>query len=1081
MKKISILLLFVSVSIADIPNLFINEFLASNASINLDPDLYSFCDWIEIYNSEDTVVNISGFYITDDLSNPFKFEFPDNSIIQPNSFFIVWADGEDYYPGNYVLDPENIDITITTCHLNFKLKKGGEEIGLFNSNGDVIDAITFDDQITDISYGRNLDGNSEWVFFSKPTPSNSNISIGYQDTIRALPPQLLPNGGFYNASQTIEITSENTSGTIRFTLDGSKPNINSDIYNSPIVIDSTTVIRAKVFGDSILPSLITTSTYFINETSDLPIISIAIDSIYLWDNEIGIYTLGTNGTYQHGDWGSHPSSGLANYFQDWERPVSIEFFNPDENLEFKINAGIKVHGGTSRTLPQKALTVHFRNKYGDESISYQMFPDKPIQRFETLMLRNAGSDWLSRDTGTMFRDGMMQSLAANRVDIDRQCYIPSILFINGVYWGIHNIRERTNAHFIETNYNIDIDNIDILVQKYGRVYASEGDLDQYNQLTNFIESNDISIAENFNYIKTQVDINELLNYQILQIYVANVDWPQNNYKLWKPQSGNGKWRWIIQDTDGGFGLVWNSIINNNLIWAFYEYPESGLNEYGVWAKSFLHSLLDNTDYVNEFIQRFSTHLNTIYKPKRVVQIIDSLRSNLELEMPRHLARWENSDPVVTKVDSMTEWEDNVEIMEEFAFDRPHIVRQNIIDYFGLNGTLQLTVAISDLDGGRIEIHDMNIQTFPDTGIYFQNIPIKLKAIPNNGYQFVNWQGISGANSDSSNISISISDDSTITAVFERINLAPVMGEIESQSMDEDQLFEIVVNGTDENEEDMLTYGALSSVDDVMVTVSNDTLSIVLTENWFGVAELMVYITDGELSDTTSFILTVNSVNDAPTVFDLIGPEDSTQIIITSADLMQEIDLVLSWEPSSDVDNDDLSYGFLLYNGSYGEDVLINTFLSETVLDMSYQSIADLLAFMGLTSISGDWAVLATDGLDTTLSSDVWNITLDASGVLSVDREVLPTVFTLHQNYPNPFNPNTQIRYDLPEDANVNITIYDIMGRSIRSLVNSNQTAGYRSIRWDGKNNLSEGVSAGMYIYMIQTGEFSQTKKMVLLK
>ena len=134
-----------------------------------------------------------------------------------------------------------------------------------------------------------------------------------------------------------------------------------------------------------------------------------------------------------------------------------------------------------------------------------------------------------------------------------------------------------------------------------------------------------------------------------------------------------------------------------------------------------------------------------------------------------------------------------------------------------------------------------------------------------------------------------------------------------------------------------------------------------------------------------------------------------------------------------------------------------------------------------TDISGDWTVFATDGVDTTLSDDIWNITLDASDVLSVDGEVLPTVFALHQNYPNPFNPTTQIRYDLPEDANVNITIYDIMGRSIRSLVNSQQTAGYHSIQWNATNNHGEPLSAGMYIYTIQAGEFSQTRKMILLK
>ena len=91
------------------------------------------------------------------------------------------------------------------------------------------------------------------------------------------------------------------------------------------------------------------------------------------------------------------------------------------------------------------------------------------------------------------------------------------------------------------------------------------------------------------------------------------------------------------------------------------------------------------------------------------------------------------------------------------------------------------------------------------------------------------------------------------------------------------------------------------------------------------------------------------------------------------------------------------------------------------------------------------------------------------------------MFALHQNYPNPFNPSTQIRYDLPLDEYVTIIIYDVMGRKIKSLINTNQEAGYRSITWDATNDLGQPVSAGMYIYTIQAGEFMQTKKMVLLK
>ena len=148
--------------------------------------------------------------------------------------------------------------------------------------------------------------------------------------------------------------------------------------------------------------------------------------------------------------------------------------------------------------------------------------------------------------------------------------------------------------------------------------------------------------------------------------------------------------------------------------------------------------------------------------------------------------------------------------------------------------------------------------------------------------------------------------------------------------------------------------------------------------------------------------------------------------------------------------------------------------------ISYMDLAEMMQENELSVMTGTWMVSVQDEEYEVDSEDSPELTIDASQ-LSLDMIGIPTVFALHQNYPNPFNPTTQIRYDLPEDALVNITIYDIMGRSIRSLVNSQQTAGYRSIQWNATNNLGEPVSAGMYIYMIQAGEFRQVKKMVLLK
>jgi len=321
--------------------------------------------------------------------------------------------------------------------------------------------------------------------------------------------------------------------------------------------------------------------------------------------------------------------------------------------------------------------------------------------------------------------------------------------------------------------------------------------------------------------------------------------------------------------------------------------------------------------------------------------------------------------------------------------------------------------------------------------------------------------------------------------YVHVNFAPAMPEIDSQEMDEDQSFELVVSATDENEDDVLSFGALSSQDDVMTSVSGDTLSIALTENWFGVADITVYVSDGQLSDTTLFVLTVNAVNDAPGDFGLISPEDSIQVSVTVEDIINQMYLTFEWEESIDVDNDELEHHFKLYNGNYSEentDILIDTVLmNEPGIDLSYQYMAAIIGTTNDNNVSGEWVVFITDGIDTTLSNEFRYISLDASDVLSIDGEMLPTVFALHQNYPNPFNPTTQIKYDLPEDAFVSITIYDVMGRSIRTLMNSNQAAGYHSIRWDANNNIGEGVSAGMYFYMIQAGEFRSTKKMVLLK
>ena len=319
--------------------------------------------------------------------------------------------------------------------------------------------------------------------------------------------------------------------------------------------------------------------------------------------------------------------------------------------------------------------------------------------------------------------------------------------------------------------------------------------------------------------------------------------------------------------------------------------------------------------------------------------------------------------------------------------------------------------------------------------------------------------------------------------FIHINFAPEIEPIEPQVMNEDQTYEIIVNASDQNLEDILYYTATSSSEDITIAISMDTLTFTATENWHGMADITVSVTDNEFSDTTEFVLTVNSVNDAPEVFSLIGPATGSTVVITPNSISQGTVLYLGWSSSYDIDGDSISYGFEFYGGPFSPEItaLIDTAVSDTIIQLPYDILAQELGLLGESVVSCDWTVYATDGIDTTKSNDIWSITLDASDVLSVDGELLPTEFALHQNYPNPFNPTTSLRYDLPKDSHVLITIYDIRGRKVKTLINENQNAGYQITQWNATNEFGQPISAGMYIYAMQAGDFRTVKKMILLK
>jgi len=728
----------------------INEFLASNKTINPDnADFDDYSDWLEIYNTDLFPVDLSGYTLTDDLENPTKWQIPEGTTIQPKGFILFWADGYDEIPGQRYERPDEPHDRFTTkyFHLNFKLGRGGEQIALFDAHGYELDALTYDLQYPDVSYGRKPDGGHTWAYFGEPTPESANITPGTLNLERASAVAFSQAGGLYNSSQTIHLSCPSPTAVIRYTTDGSRPTHMSRAYTTEISIHETTVIRARAYESDTLPGPLATQTFLINENPTLPVISIAAFPETLWDNDKGIY------------W---------NLLKSREIPVSFEFFELDGTSGFNLDAGLRLSGQGSFKYPQKSVTLSAKDKFGPDEIDYQVFPNRNIHQFKDIYLRNSGC---ADNRHTMFRDALQHSLVINQMDIDCQAYRPAMTFINGQYWGIYNVREKVNADYLAAHHNIDPHNLDYLEYDFlapNVLVTLEGDQDNYNAMLDFVRKNDLAHKDNYAHIKSQIDMHELLNYLITEIYCDNINWPYTNVRWWRERKEGSKWRWVMLDMDWGFGVQYPDFSSHYYANSL-EQVVSGPGSYSAWypwSTVLFRGLFRNRDFQHEFIQRFASHLNTTFHKDRVLGIVDDLKARIQPEMARHIDRWNDkpneiiyNDPPIP---NMAVWSARTELMREFAVKRPTYQRQHLIDFFKLSGTAQLTLHISGSNQGRVFIAGVEMAD-GYSGPYFRNIPMQVRAVPKVGYEFSGWQGL--PISDSDTLSVSLSQDSSLTAVF----------------------------------------------------------------------------------------------------------------------------------------------------------------------------------------------------------------------------------------------------------------------------------------------------------------------------
>ena len=643
-------------------------------------------------------------FITDDSAVPsFRFptDDPEATTIPGRGFLLLWADdGPDQGP----------------LHLGFKLSSRGEHLRLLAADGTtLIDSVTFGPLRPDVSYAR-VPERGAWFFLDEPSPGQRNASPGKLHHSQA--PTYSHQGGHYPHSITVSLFHPDPNTTIFVTTDGSIPTRETPHPGRTLPIKATTVLRSLAVTKGLLPSDVITQTYFIDDKPSLPAVSLAVDPEHLWGAHLGIYVKGNRN----------------NFMRHWERPAHIEFYHADGGLEFSQDVGVKIHGGWSRNQPQKSLAIHARRRYGNEGFYHPLFPDKSISRYTSFILRNSGNDW----TYTLLRDAIAQALVKDRMEIDYQSYRAVILFLNGRYWGIHNMRERISVDYVVDNHALEPDDIDYLIND-SEVRA--GSSAHFQSLLNYLQTSDLEDATALDQIRSHMDVDEFLNYQIAQMYSANTDWPGNNMEFWRPRGASGRWRWIFFDTDYGFNLplaLNPSPPELNMV-ALASTPGRGWPN-PPWATFLMESLLGIDAVRHGFIQRFASHLNTTFDWPRVEAVIDSMRNGIAHEIPRHADRWSPypSPFYGGSFATIEEWDANLEVMRAFARVRAAHVWSHLQTHFSLGDRSVVSLEVAPERGGTLFLNSVPVEGPRSSGLYFNQVPLDLLAVPAPGFEFDSW-------------------------------------------------------------------------------------------------------------------------------------------------------------------------------------------------------------------------------------------------------------------------------------------------------------------------------------------------------